>query len=745
VSDTPEQNAIELYTGDEKIIELAKARWQRCQSWESTAQARWIDDAKFANADPDNGWQWPNYLWSQRRDDPNGYKPRLTVNKVRQHNLQITNDAKQNKPSVHIRPVGDEATFEAAKIWEGLVRHIERISKASQAYGTASDFQTQSGLGYIRLVTDYVSDDSFDQEIFIRRVKNPLNIFLDPDHSEIDGSDSRFAFAFDDVPRTEFLEEYPEMKDKLTLTTLGNNSQAGGIIDQDHVRVVEYFVKKQKRDKLVLMENPDAGDDEKKKYIVARWSKIPPKIRDFIDPKTILKEREILDNEIHWYKIAADKIVERSKWPGRYIPIIPVIGEETVIAGQMDRKGHTRALKDAQRMYNFWTSNAVEQVALQTKSRWFIPVGATENLETYYRTLNTQNYPFIPYNAFNENGDPLPAPTPIEPPQMAEAYIKGMMVAQQELMMASGQREENFGQQTNAVSGRAINERQRQGDNATYHFIDNLAIAVRQVGNVILDVAPHIYSRRQLKQILAEDGSETLIRIDPSADFAYAEEKDDQEKTWVIFNPKVGRYWVDSEVGPSYDTKRQEAWNAFVQITTANQQLVTVIGDLMFRNADFPGAEEIAERLKRMVPPQVLGDDPSPALVEAQAQLKSLQGLLADMTEKLAKQELDLKDKDTRNEIDRYRAESDRLKQAGNAQADLGPDVLRPIVSQLLKEMMGPGGGLPGENAGAAAGGDYTKDPIVKPANGATPPTGSTPSGEDYTKDPIVQPAEAGA
>jgi hypothetical protein len=354
----------------------------------------------------------------------------------------------------------------------------------------------------------------------------------------------------------------------------------------------------------------------------------------------------------------------------------------------LDRKGHTRNLRDAQRMYNFWTSNAVEQVALSTKARWFVPVGASENLETYYKTLNRKNYPFIPWNAFDSEGNALPAPVPIDPPQMADAYIKGMMVAQQELMMASGQREENFGQQTNAISGRAIAERQRQGDNATYHFIDGLATAIRQVGNIILDVAPKIYTNNQIKMILAEDGSEQLIRIDSANDVAYAEETSDDDETWVVFNPKVGRYWVDSDIGPSYATKRQEAWDAFVQITSANQQLVGVIGDLMFRNADFPGADEIATRLKRMVPPNVLGEGPEPALQAAQQQNQQLQDMLAEMTQKLAEQELELADKTGKLQIEQQRADSDRIKQTGNAMADLGPEVLMPIVQQLVQQIL---------------------------------------------------------
>src|SRR6185295_12499765 len=248
-------------------IAIAKARWQRCKDFEGTAQQRWLADQKFHWADPDNGWQWPGYLWSTKRDDPAGYKPRLTVNKIRQHNLQITNDAKQNRPAIKVSPVGEQATFEAAKIWMGLVRHIERISKATSAYSTASDFQVQSGLGYLRVDWDYVPG-TFDKEIYIRRVRNPLNVFLDPDKNEVDGSDARFGFYFDDTPRSDFLAEYPRMKGKVSEAALGNSQ---GWIDQDHIRQAEYFYKVLKKDRLVLVRNPDA-EDEENALVQLKWS-----------------------------------------------------------------------------------------------------------------------------------------------------------------------------------------------------------------------------------------------------------------------------------------------------------------------------------------------------------------------------------------------------------------------------------------------------------------------------------------
>lgn len=687
-------------TGDEAIILEAKARFRRVKAWESEADSRWVDDTRFAWADPDNGWQWPGYLWSQRRDDAAGYTPKLTINEIRVRNNQIINDAKQNKPGVNIRPVGNDASFKAAQVWQLLIKHIERNSMAEQAYDTAFAHAVDGGIGYIRLKTEYVDNKSFDQEIKIERVKNPLLVKMDCDANEIDKSDSNYAFVFEDQVKAEFYHEHPELRGKIGVASAVSGDYDYTWISSDKVRKAEYFRRKMVKDELLLLAMPVPGVPRVDwQEGIARRSLIRPDLWEIIqEEKTIRNRRDIWDHKIEHFKIAGDVIYEKGEWPGRYIPLIPVIGNEVVIEGQLDRKGHTRWMKDAQRMYNFWASSAVEYVALGTKARWFIPVGATENLESYFATINRQNYSFIPYNAVNENGDPLPAPTPIEPPQMGEGYIKGMVIARDQLMMSSGQYQAQMGQNENAKSGVAIAERQRQGDNATYQYIDNEAIAIRRVGAIILDVAPHVYDTKQIKRILADDGSEMLIQFNPDQEEAYKEEQISEDEIRITFNPQIGQYWVEPDVGPSFATKRQEAWNAFVQITSQNKELVTVIGDLMFRNADFPGALEIAKRLRRLVPQQALDGGPSPDLQQALEQNKGLTQLLADATQSVAELKLKLLDK-TNEQSNREReldireqeAEAKMLKEVGNSESNLAnidPEAFKEVVHNTLMEAL---------------------------------------------------------
>lgn len=624
---TPDDN--QGGTPDQRIVGEAKDRFEKVQQWEADARKKFIDDIKFCNGDSENLWQWPDSVRQSRGIGTRDERPCLTINKTHQHCLQIENDQRQNKTSITVHPTGNEATYEAAQVLEGIVRHIEYISDAQSAYDTAGRFQVQGGVGYWRVTTDYADDDTMDQEIYIRRVRDPLTVMLDPDIQEFDGSDARYAFVFDDVPKDEFEKAYPQYKDAIPSAPLGG--QSDDWFNQDHVRVAEYFRAVPKDDKLAIM----VGDDGKTTRV--RASSLTEELfkTAIEDPRT--KWRKLVTTEIEWYLIVGDEIAERGVWAGKYIPIVRVIGEETIIEGQLDRKGHVRALKDPQRMYNFHASSEVEFVALQSKSPYIAALKAIEELETYWEVANIVNSAVLPYNNRDDDGNEIPAPVRAQAPQASDAYLRGMTTAANDMMLVSGQYQADFGAPSNERSGKAIQQRQRQGENATYHYIDHLATAIRFTGKIILDLIPRIYDTRRVIKIMAEDGEQSDVTIDPDARQAYvAKQITNQEVAKeVIFNPAIGRYDVQADVGPDYGTQREEAFNAITQILSAQPELWKVIGDLLFKAGDFQFADEIAERLERMVPPELKGEGPNPQVAAAQGQIQAMQQLLQSMAERL--------------------------------------------------------------------------------------------------------------
>lgn len=692
-----------------EVVNEAHKRFMQCEDWEAQARTNFDFDYKFANGDAHNNYQWDEDLYNNREFED---RPCLTINKTKVHNLMVINDAKQNKPGVRIRPVGDEATYEAAQIYQELIYHIEYISNAENVYDNATSFQVEGGIGYWRITTDYVNTKSFDQEIYIRRIKDPRSVYLDPFINEVDGSDARFGIIFDDMAKDLFDAAYPKVKDEVGASNFGT---VNGWIGKDMVRVAEYFRKEEKEDKLVTFVTDTHGQ------IIKHLSELEGTelliYKEIKKDKNLwqlykFKERKVITDTIQWYKIAGDKVIDDKIWPGKYIPIVRLLGSETVIDGIMDRKGHTRALINAQQIYNYQTSANVEFGALQTKSPWIASAQAIEGFEEYYKTSNSINHSYLPYNGLDDEGHPIAPPSRPQGPQPGMAYIEGMKIAQNEMMMATGQYQAQFGENENAKSGVAINSRQRQGDRATYHFIDNLAIAIRFTGKILLDLIPKIYDTKRVMRITGMDGKIMDVTIDPKAEqgFQKSPDKTIKDKSEVVhqilFNPNVGEFDVQSDTGPSYATKRMEAATALTQLAAADKEFMKVGGDVYFEMLDFPKADVLASRYKRMIPPSITGDEPDPQTEEmmhkASDHIEMLTGQVADLTKQLSDKEkelaikaqtLDLNFKKGATDAARldYEAETKRLTALGNSGPAVAVEQIQPVLQELLAGMIANG------------------------------------------------------
>lgn len=708
---------------DDKIIKEAHKRFSYCEEWEATARANFEYDYKFANGDSVNMFQWDDWVVGDRVVNE---RPCLTINKTMQHNLQIVNDGKQNKPGVKIAPVGDTASYEAAQIYMEICRHIEYISNAENVYDSAMEFAVNGGFGYWRITTEYINDRSFDQDIVIKRVKDPRSIYLDPDINEVDGSDANYGFVITNKPKDLYEAEYPNHTD-----VGGSDSFAGytsSWITREHIRVAEYFRKTNKNDKYVKFKLPHTGeeieaylselDEEAKIY----YREIKEAEKDIPYDQRSYMERDVVRGDVEWYKIAGNTIIDRGIWLGKYIPIVRVIGRETIIDGILDRVSHTRALLDPQRIYNINSSANVEYGALQSKSPITAPMSAIEGFEEYYKSANSVNHSFLPYNNYDEDGNKLDRPERMKPPQPGTAYVQQMQIAQNEMMMVSGQYQAQMGENENAKSGVAINARQRQGDRATYHWIDGLSIATRFTGKILIDLIPKIYTTKRVMQIEAKDGSIINLTIDPDAEVAFQKRLPEGEQPTqsdpsiinIIFNPNVGHYAVQADNGPNYATRRQEAFNALTQIAAQNKEFMGIAGDILWRVADFPEAQLLAQRWRRVIPPNITGDAPNPQLTEAMqqasAKMEQQLAIIAKQQQELAdrgrefdikERELELKEKTAGHDAvieavreirEDFNALTERIVALGNAGPILTADRVEPLIQQAISEALANGG-----------------------------------------------------
>jgi hypothetical protein len=724
-------------TPDDKIVLEAHKRFHYCEEWEAQARTNFEYDYKFANGDSVNMYQWDDWVVGDRITTD---RPCLTINKTMQHNLQIVNDGKQNKPGVKIAPVGDTASYEAAQIYMEICRHIEYISNAENVYDSAMDFAVNGGFGYWRIITKYMNDRSFDQDIIIKRVKDPRSVYLDPDIDEVDGSDANFGFIITNKPKDLYDAEHPDFTD-----VGGSNAFAGytsSWMTREHIRVAEYYRKINKKDKYVKFILPET-QEEIEGYLselgvnaIRYFNEIKANEKQVPRHQRTYLERDVVRGDIEWYKIAGNTIIDRGEWLGKYIPIVRVIGRETVIDGVLDRVSHTRALLDPQRIYNVNSSANVEYGALQSKSPITAPMNAIEGFEEYYKTANSVNHSFLPYNNYDEDGHKLDRPERMAPPQPGLAYVQQMQIAQNEMMMVSGQYQAQMGENENAKSGVAINARQRQGDRATYHWIDGLSIATRFTGKILIDLIPKIYTSKRIIQIEAKDGSIINLTIDPEAKEAFQKLLPDSEQLTqsneniinIIFNPNVGDYAVQADNGPNYATRRQEAFNALTQIAAQNKEFMGIAGDVLWRVADFPEAQILAQRWRRVIPPNITGDAPNPQLTEAMqqasAKIEQQLGIIAKQQQELAdrskefdikERELALKEKTAGHDAvveavreirEDFKAITDRLTALGNAGPIITPEQIKPLINQAVEEALANGqsfGEIASENVGNSA------------------------------------------
>ena len=577
---------------------------------EQEVRAEWLDDLKFGMADD----QWPESLKRMRENDPDGARPCLTVNKIPVHARQIINDMRQSRAAIKILPVDDKADPDTAEILQGMVRHIEHVSNAGMAYDIAAEYQVFMGMGYFRIDTIEVDALYNYQDLIIRPIRNPFSVYFDPWVEDHAGSDAKRCFVTESMTEEAFKAEFPKA-DKIDWDLQG----VGDTWVQDkRIRVAEHFWIEQ-----IDVDYVNVNGDWMK---ASKFEKSG--IDAFVEGVTSIQEPQLM-----WQKLNGQEILEGGSEGmeklGKYIPIVRVPGEDYWVDDKRIVHGIVRRAKDAQRLYNYSVSVNAETNALQPKAPWIVAEEALDGHETEWAQSNIKNYAYLPYNAMSEDGQPLPPPARQFPAGVNNGFVSMLQMADGDLQATIGQFAASLGQPSNEKSGIAIQSRQRVGDIATYHYPDNMSHAVRHAGRILVDLIPHIYDTDRIARTLGEDGTAEVVQLSTTQS---GEMQDAAGKVTNIYNLSVGKYDVAVSTGPSYNTKRQDAFESMAQMTQANPNLWGVIGDLLVKNMDWPGADEMAKRMRATIPPEILQDDEN-GESDPQMQMQQMQQQMQQMQE----------------------------------------------------------------------------------------------------------------
>jgi hypothetical protein len=663
-----------MTTKPDDVLATAKKRYEYGLEKSSHNREAAKRDIRFAAASPDDPWQWDESQLQARQG-----RPTLTINKMPQHIRQVTNDIRQNRPAIKFRPADSKADPEVANILMGVVRHIESNSDAEAAYDTAYDNQVIHGTGYVRVLTDYVSDASFDQDIFIRAIPKPLECVDDPDALDFAGADRRFFFIPEELTEDEFKAQYPDAE-PVEWDFDPELSPNWFSSAEKKIRVAEYFELCTREKTLILWDNGATsyeGDQPPQGALAPAVGK---------DGKP--KKRKAQQPYVMWRKITGKEVLEEREFPCKWIPIARFWGNVAFIEGKTYVSGIVRNAKDSQRMYNVAQSAIVERVMQAPKAPY---VGYAEFFAGYdkvWRTANTGNHAFLAGNLKDDEGNVIPLPQRTTPATVETGLQQVAMGAADDIKSETGQYDASLGQRSNETSGKAIMARQREGDTSTYHYTDNGARGVKHLGRIILDMIPRVLDTRRVARILGEEGDVASATIEPDMPQPFAKVPRDDGKFENLFNPAIGTYDVYVTTGPSFTTRRQEAVEAMSQMTQANPQLWQVIGDQLVKNMDWPGAEEMAERLKAVLLPEVRQADEEGAQVppevqqamdQMSAQMQEMQAALQDAGRMVE----ELKGDKDKLQIDAYAKITDRLKIVAPLMA---PQALEVVMRDILQQ-----------------------------------------------------------
>lgn len=647
---------------DSDILKDAREQFKEADEAWNDNRIAYLEDLKFARL----AEQWPAEVKDKRDQEQ---RPCLTINKLPAFIRQVVNDARQNKPAIKVHPVDDSADPQTAEIMNGLIRSIEYSSNADIAYDVALEAAVTGGFGYFRIKTDYAHDDTFDLDILIDPIANPLTVFGDPRSKAFDSSDWNVAFVTELIRKGEFERKYKGAK-KVAWDGDGYDQLDEQWMSGEDVRLAEYWTREEVASKIVKLSTGE---------ILPADHYMREDVRALFDAMgaQVVGERPVMSWKVIQRILTGAEVLETNDWPGHYIPIIPVYGDEVNVEGVRHFRSLVRDAKDPQRMFNYWRTASTEQVALASRVPWVGRKGAF-NSDPRWLTANSASHPYLEYD-----GGEMPQRQPF--PGVPPGALQEALNASDDMKAIIGIYDASLGARSNETSGRAIMARQREGDVSTFHFIDNLSRAIKHAGRVLIDLIPAVYTGPRMVRIIGKEGGdpETVpvnrpVKQVGEGRFMPATEQEDADPgiPTTIFDLSAGRYDLTVNVGPSFTTKRQEAAEQMTELIRAFPQAAPLIGDLLAKNLDWPDADEIAKRLQAALPPSVAGDNP---------QVQQLTKQLQEIGQKFAALQGDKSLEAEKVKIDAFNAETNRLKAMGAA---MQPEQVQALVVQTVQNLL---------------------------------------------------------
>lgn len=570
-----------------------------------------MDDLKFTFVP---GHQWDEITKRERGDE----RPMYEFNKVRVTVKRVINDMRANRPMGKVRATedGDKPT---ANVLEGLIRNIWANADGDTAIDYAAEYQVASGMGAWRVTVDYADDEAFEQTIGVDPIRNPFNLYADPAAQDFLKRDADDWFLTDKISTAAYERRWPNKHViDFDSDSLFDDDDYWDE-EEDKVRIAEYWWKEPVQKTLYLLETGET-------------------VEELPEGAIALKERVCNSHKIMMCIASGDSILEGpTEWAGKNFPFVQVYGEFVVIDGKVSWFGLTRFAKDAQRSYNYSRTNAIESIALAPQAKWWATPTQAKGLENQWGQANKKNYPFMLYNVDPAANGGAP-PQRMASADVPVALVQEMQISSEDVKAVTGIYDASLGAQGNETSGKAINARQRQGEIATFNYMDNMAKGIRRTWEILVDLIPRIYDTERSVRILGVDGAEDYAKINSIGPDGQA-----------INDLARGKYDTAIMVGPSFATLRQEAAEAYSEIASRDPNVMMAAGDLVFKAMDLPYAEQIAERYQAILPSPIQqmitkGKQLPPEVSAAMTQVQQARAMVDEKAQLVMQAEAELKE-----------------------------------------------------------------------------------------------------
>jgi len=558
------------------LVTEIKLRAQKGESADAENRRLHTEDMSFV-FDSEDFCQWDPIVISLRRG-----RPSYTFNRVLQPVNMVLGDQRQTAPAIKVRPIKDGSQA-VADIYGGLWRCIEQDSRAEEIYAETYKQSVAGGYGEMMLMPEWEADNSFDQVLRIQWIPNPLTVVRDPESTDPCGADAQWAMEGGRISTEKYKAEYPDQ----TPSTFDMSRDSLGWYTDGQIRVVNYFERFAFEKEIALLSDGRVIDYTKKEKAVEEHL-----ARTKQEAATVMRVRSVRSYKIRYAKCDGANILKGPiEYDWKRVPIVRMPGRYINIEGKQKLQSLIRHSKDAQKAYNFQSSDALERSALVPKARYFVTPKMIVGFEDLWNSSNTAPRIYMPYNVDKDapnNGMPF-REAPIDVPAGAIAMAQK---AAQDIQATTGYFDPALGNadDMNRVSGKALVTHTRRSDLGSHEFISNYGLALKLLASMSIDMIPTIYDTERVVRIIGVDGVDKLVTVNG------------QKDTGELMNDlKEGSYDCDITLGPSYQTARQESLATLLDAAGSVPGLAETIPDLITKAIDTPDSEEMTRRLRKML------------------------------------------------------------------------------------------------------------------------------------------------